>query len=78
MFRLTIILGNAAMLTPEHVADALRRVAGELDRCGLPEEAGSIRDLNGNRVGTWRYNITRAQSSALTERSQGRGGHGKC
>jgi hypothetical protein len=54
-FILKIELGNEAMQTPQDIAQALREAAGSLD--GLVPEAtrasGSIRDLNGNRVGKW-------------------------
>lgn len=54
-FILKIELGNEAMQTPQDIAQALREAAGGLD--GLVPEAtrasGSIRDLNGNRVGKW-------------------------
>lgn len=55
MFELRITLGNAAMLTPQDVADALGRVARQL-RDREPEDVwvgGNIRDFNGNRVGEW-------------------------
>lgn len=50
-FTLKITLGNAAMRTPLDVADALRRAAAGVER---GEESGTIRDVNGNTVGTWR------------------------
>jgi hypothetical protein len=59
-FKLEIELGNAAMQTPEDVADALRRVADTLAGVGFVAGAGGfgrgsqrIRDLNGNTVGDW-------------------------
>lgn len=55
-FSLKITLGNAAMLTPEDIALALRKVAGNVQGC-LDLEVGdhdSIRDLNGNTVGEWK------------------------
>lgn len=60
-----IELGNDAMSRPAHLADALRRVAYELETIGserlegprahklYPADSRSIRDINGNRVGTW-------------------------
>lgn len=53
-FKLTIKLGNAAMQTPDDVAEALRKLAAKMDHTefsGL--EFGSIRDVNGNTVGSW-------------------------
>ncbi len=50
-FNLRIELGNAAMQTPEDIADALRSVANKLES-GNTE--GSIRDLNGNTVGEFK------------------------
>ncbi len=56
-FHLRIEIGNAELSEAEHLADALRRVADAIERdggyCGelLPGEH-SIRDLNGNTVGT--------------------------
>lgn len=53
-FSLEIRLGNAAMRTPEDVADALRRTADRLE--GAQEcLRAEIRDLNGNVVGSWSY-----------------------
>ncbi len=56
-FRLTIVLGNAAMQTPADIAGALREVA---DRIGDGHDPavptgtpGIIRDLNGAVVGAW-------------------------
>lgn len=55
-FTLTIELGNAAMMTGEHVAAALKSVAEWIDD-DTPftgaEDGESIRDINGNRVGGW-------------------------
>lgn len=54
-FGLTIYLGNAAMLTGEDVADALREVAECVESLSELTEPynGTIRDLNGNAVGRW-------------------------
>ena len=49
-FTLTIQLGNAAMQTSEDVAEALARVADSL-LAGV--QSGTIRDINGNTVGSW-------------------------
>jgi hypothetical protein len=63
-FKLTITLGNDAMQTTEDVANALRGLADHV--AGIGEyvdyatgalswhlDAGSVRDENGNTVGTW-------------------------
>jgi hypothetical protein len=58
-FDLTITLGNAAMLSGDDVAAALRNVADTManryDGLTLPETytAAPILDLNGARVGSW-------------------------
>lgn len=54
-FTLSITLGNAGMLTGEHVAEALNRVADRLwqDDQVLTRENGMVFDINGNRVGDW-------------------------
>jgi hypothetical protein len=49
-FTLTVELGNAAMSTPEDVADALREVADALE---AGASSGIVRDVNGNTVGRW-------------------------
>ena len=49
-FTFKITLGNDAMQTFEDVAQALERVVARL-RSG--KEDGTIRDDNGNRVGSW-------------------------
>ena len=61
-FRLKIELGNAAMLTGQDVAGALREVADKVEAIGDDElgntdpydRKGKIRDINGNTVGEWR------------------------
>lgn len=59
-FTLTIILGNAEMENALHVALALRGIADRLSilnhnaEC-VTDEHGSICDMNGNRVGEWRF-----------------------
>ena len=50
MFQLTIKLGNAAMLTPEDIAGALRDAADAVEH-GRTD--GFVYDTNGNRVGSW-------------------------
>lgn len=60
-FTLTIILGNEEMENALHVALALREVADKLDilnnmqGVAIEDERGGIRDVNGNRVGEWRF-----------------------
>lgn len=51
-FQLEIELGNDAMQTTEDVAEALEQVAKELSL--IVSGWGSIRDRNGNKVGTWK------------------------
>jgi hypothetical protein len=51
-FKLEIELGNDDMQTSDHIAEALRNVADQLDR-GAP--GGRIVDENGNTVG--RYEV---------------------
>ncbi len=50
-FTLTIELGNAAMQGPDDLASALRDIADEVE--ARTEYPRSIRDENGNTVGTW-------------------------
>jgi len=55
-FRLSITLGNAEMQTADDVAWALGRLITELRAVTLDgETTGTIRDLNGNQVGEWRF-----------------------
>ena len=56
MFKLSITMGNDAMQTPEDVAAALREVASKMED---GHDEGSIRDVNGNKVGTFRLNGSR-------------------
>lgn len=57
-FTLEIELGNDAMQTPEDVREALLSIARDyntltaLTAFGM-DDSGSIRDINGNRVGHW-------------------------
>jgi hypothetical protein len=55
MFTLQITLGNEAMQTPEDVAGAIRGRLGQIALADPTGDFGHIRDLNGNRVGEWRY-----------------------
>lgn len=50
-FSLSIAVGNDAMQTRDDVAKALR-LAADAMQAGLADE-GTIRDDNGNRVGSW-------------------------
>lgn len=56
-FVLRIDLGNDAMESPAHVAEALRELALRIDE--LPPDAtarsGRVIDDNGNVVGKWAY-----------------------
>ena len=57
IFKLSIELGNEAMMNPGAVARTLENVAGILRRTLSPlpgrVEDGAIVDGNGNRVGSW-------------------------
>jgi hypothetical protein len=58
-FKLEIELGNAEMHEPWHVAEALRKVAAQLDDETGDFPDGLIRDTNGNTVGLhFTYNET--------------------
>ena len=59
-FTLQIELGNAAMLTFDDVAEALKALAEKLegnhahvDGATAFDRNGHITDANGNKVGTW-------------------------
>lgn len=53
-FTITIDLGNAEMSRPDHVVDALREVADQLEAEGPDDFAsGSVYDVNGNTVGSY-------------------------
>lgn len=52
-FTITIELGNDAMKSRRHVANALREVAKTILENEDPEK--KIRDLNGNTVGKWEF-----------------------
>ena len=53
-FVLTIELGNDAMRKGSHIKSELREFASKLEG-GTPRvgDSGSLRDVNGNRVGSW-------------------------
>lgn len=53
-FTLRIEMGNAAMKTPEDVAESLRDVANRMDYC-MGSQSGEILDYNGNVVGEWGF-----------------------
>jgi len=58
-FTLEIELGNDAMSSPRDVSKALEEIARDLRRNGFCDEGGGvIRDVNGNKVGTWGYQAT--------------------
>ena len=50
-FTLRIKMGNEAMQTPEDVADVLREAANDV----LFMDYDAILDMNGNKVGDWRF-----------------------
>ena len=56
-FSLTIKLGNEAMQTGHDVAEALRRIAIQIDvdfaEWDCDADHGKVFDANGNSVGTW-------------------------
>ncbi len=54
-FALTIKLGNDAMRTLEDVADALESVARSLRVGTCYGQTRPIHDINGNRVGEWKW-----------------------
>ena len=53
-FTLRIKMGNAAMQTPEDVANRLLAVANRLD-WGMYRRSGEILDYDGNKVGEWGF-----------------------
>ena len=53
-FTLRIKMGNDAMQTPEDVAASLRDIANRLD-WGMYRRSGEILDMNGNKVGEWKF-----------------------
>lgn len=53
-FTITIDLGNTGMSKPDDVVDALRQIANDLEAEGPDDFAAStIRDFNGNAVGSY-------------------------
>lgn len=56
MFKLTINLGNEAMMTAEDVSRALVKVACQITLTG--HGSGSIIDDNGDKVGFWTLSIS--------------------
>ena len=55
-FRLTIRTGNDAMQTWYDLANALRRIAEQLQDLGdetVSSDSSVVMDSNGNRVGQW-------------------------
>lgn len=67
-FSLDIDLGNAAMQSPEDVADALRATADKLDAAAGYVGEGAIHDANGNRVGGWGFDQLRDKRPCDCER----------
>ncbi len=56
-FKVDLDIGNDAMQTAEDVAGALIRIAAMVKRDGLLRNSEqSVRDINGNRVGAFKYN----------------------
>lgn len=63
-FTLSIDMGNAAMLSRRDLARALEGLAEKIKTGGMPLKdpdgfptTGNIRDLNGNTVGQWTYEV---------------------
>ena len=63
-FTLVIDMGNAAMLSRRDLARALEGLAEKIKTGGMPLKSadgilttGNIRDLNGNTVGQWTYEV---------------------
>ena len=61
-FVLEIKMGNDAMQWPRDVAEA---IAGALPKIADPGAVseGSIRDENGNTVGSWEYRLSRPKKA---------------
>lgn len=53
LFQMEIALGNEAMQEASDVATALAALSNKLHLEGWQDRTGSIRDANGNTVGTW-------------------------
>ena len=63
-FTLEIVMGNAAMHSRRDLARALEGLAEKIKTGGMPLKdpdgfltTGNIRDLNGNTVGQWTYEV---------------------
>ncbi len=50
-FNLEIKLGNDVMRTKYDVIDALAKIVDKIE----PDSDGTIRDINGNKVGFWNF-----------------------
>lgn len=68
-FELSIDLGNNAMMSPQDVALALRKLAQRLDdeAPSTEESCGNVHDGNGNTVGTWTYENDSAEDETDDE-----------
>lgn len=53
-FKLELDGGNAEMQTLQHIADALRDAAREIETSPYPLPSSTIRDANGNTIGEYR------------------------
>lgn len=75
-FSLTINLGNDAMNDPISLSDALRGVARDLrSSIDLAAQVNTIRDFNGNSVGTWSLTESRTRSSERAGAARSRSGN---
>lgn len=55
-FVLSIEMGNSAMMTRSQVIGKLKELAKDLQKTYDPKTMGApIRDINGNRVGSWEF-----------------------
>ena len=60
-FILTIDLGNEAMQTSDDVVRAIQStLRGISNRAAYPGDWDGIRDVNGNKIGTWKFIRRRA------------------
>lgn len=57
MFSLTIDTGNDAMRLPSDIADSLTKLAEQVAATESYADSGTIRDINGNTVGRWEYQL---------------------
>lgn len=53
-FKLELDGGNAEMQTLQHIAQALRNAANEIENSPYPYPSGTVRDANGNTIGEYR------------------------